>query len=222
MKFSFLFLFLFLFISLPLISAGEDVDISYGKETNLKRTCFNNGTWCSSSASCNITIEYPDGEIMKENVLMSNKVSYHNITILKSEANQLGTYKAVMVCTDPSNDLSGSDTFKIIVTGDGFGLSAFPIQLILILLGVLMIIVGSFNDKLKIIKILGAMFTMIMGVITLYPGWSVFNYSNLQGQSLGFILIGLGFIFMIIDSFSKKEQADTYQQDWEDDGRYYG
>ena len=52
---------------------------------------------------------------------------------------------------------------------------------------------------------------MIMGVITIYPGYSFINYTTLLGKGLGFILIGLGFYFLIEDSFSRNKQEDRFE-----------
>ncbi len=217
----FLFLFFIVLLASPMVVATDKFTTSFNSELNLKRTCFNNGTWCSSSAECNITIQYPDSSILKDNVLMTNQNSYHNITILKSEVNQLGFYEALMVCTDPSNDLSGADSFQLEVTGDGFPQDVFPTELSLIIFGIFLIIVGSFNDNLKFMQLMGSMLTFIMGVRTLYPGWANFNYTTLPGQALAFILIAIGFIYLIRDSFSQKKQSERYDINHTEDGRVH-
>ncbi len=54
---------------------------------------------------------------------------------------------------------------------------------------------------------------MVSGVLTLFPGYGFINHSTLMGQLLGTIGIGLGFYFMIEDSFSKDEQDEWYTQE---------
>ena len=48
------------------------------KEVDLKVPCFNNGTYCSGSATCNVTILYPNSSVLVDNQLMTNGGSYHN------------------------------------------------------------------------------------------------------------------------------------------------
>ncbi len=63
------------------------------------------------------------------------------------------------------------------------------------------------------------MIVLIVGVITLWPGYSFINYSNLQGQAIGYSSIAFGLYFLINDSFSRDKQTDKFSQDVEDDGR---
>ena len=107
---------------------------------------------------------------------------------------------------------AGLETFDVAITADGKKFQTFPTQIVIIIIGLIMICVGIILDRLRLFKHLGSMLILIMGVITLYPGYSFINYSTLTGKVLGFILVGLGFYFLIEDSFSRDKQEETYDQ----------
>ncbi len=204
-----IFLFLILLV-LPLVSAQTELTFSFNDEVDLKRPCFNNGTFCSSSALCNITVIYPDGNLLLDNEPMTNQVSYFNKTIAQGGINQLGFYPSIMSCCDLGN--CGADTFDIEVTGDGLPNQVFPIQFVIIILSFFLIGLGYFFDGLRMFKHVGSIILMILGVITLYPGYSFINYTTLFGKAIGFSAIGLGFYFLIEDSFSRDDQEQTYSE----------
>jgi len=203
------------FIAVPFIHAEVEENFRYNTKFDLKRPCFNNGTFCASSSSCNLTIIYPDGVdgVMVDNQAMSFAGSYWNYTVGQVFNNELGEHPTIISCTDGS--LSGADTFEIDITADGFPRQQFPLQFTLVIFGVFFIVIGSLKDRLRLMKHLGSIFIMIMGVITLYPGFSYINYSNLMGQSLGAIFVGMGFYFMVEDSFSRDRQTETYDAESE-------
>lgn len=206
--------------SINVVSAEDTVIIPFNQEFDLKRSCFNNGSFCSNIAVCNITIINPDDTVLANNTVMTNQVSYHNYTITQTDNDQLGDHPVSMVCCDPANNLGcAADTFRVKVTGDGFSFDVFPTQLSILIVALLLIVVGSFSEKLTLLKTTGSIMTMVIGAITLYPGYSNLNYSTLPGQAIGVASIGIGFFFLIQDSFSFDKQVDHYDQD--DDGRFH-
>jgi hypothetical protein len=100
-------------ILIPLVSAGWIFE--YNNSIDLKPSCINNGTYCSSSAICNITINYPNGTVQINNDRMTNQGSFHNYTL--NDSTILGTYFNTMVCND--NGITGYDTFEFKITGNG-------------------------------------------------------------------------------------------------------
>lgn len=227
--FGIIFLLFFSFIS-------ADMTAQFNKDYDLKRPCFNNGTYCSSSSNCNITLVYPDGNLLLDNQVMNNKFSFHNVTIPQSSINQLGIIFGIMSCADGS--LYGEDTFDLYITADGKEPKTFPIELSITVISLIMILSGSFNDRLSLIKTSGSILLMVMGIITIYPGYSFINYSTLPGLGIGTISIGIGFYFLISDSFSRNKQKGRYNrypdgleindetnyreiEEEEDDGRYH-
>ncbi len=206
---------LFLLFVVGVVDAQESISqqipsFQHNVEFDIKRPCFDQGFFCSSSFVCNITLIYPDGEILIDNDVMTNQASFSNITVSQSLNNQLGFIRAIQSCNNVTS--GGGDTFLIAITGDGKPFEIFPQQFVIIILSFVMICVGLFNDQLRLIKNAGAIIFMIMGVITLYPGYSFINHSTLLGLTLGTALIGLGFYFMINDSFSRNIQEESYDQ----------
>lgn len=110
--------FVLIFLVLPLVSAVEP-NYNFRKETqvDLKRPCINNGTWCSGSASCNLTITDPDNLLLINNNLMTNQISYHNYTLNETQTFKLGIFKVDMVCTDVG--LNGAETFYYQISQTG-------------------------------------------------------------------------------------------------------
>jgi len=103
---------------IPLVSgASDDLLFATNKQYDLKIPCINNGTYCSTVAECNVTITYPDGNLLKDNVVMTNQGSFHNLTILFSENNQSGPYPSTAVCCDSGD--CGEDSFTIQITKSG-------------------------------------------------------------------------------------------------------
>lgn len=209
--------FFYLFISVLLVgtvTAQETLteqipSFQYNTQFDLKRGCFDNGFFCDSNFVCNITIVSPDGNtLMVDNQLMTNQGSYRNVTIPQTSNTELGFAEAIQSCNNVS--VAGRDNFIIAITGDGDPWRAFPYQFYVGLLAIAMIVIGAFKERLRIFKHLGSMLMMGIGVITLYPGYSFINYSTLIGQSLGTIFIGLGFYFLIEDSFSRDVQQENY------------
>ena len=80
---------------------------------NLKIPFIVNGSAASSSATCNISIDYPDGTYLKENVSMTNRNNGEfNITLSSAELNQLGFHEWRAFCCDGVNCASGFDEFE--------------------------------------------------------------------------------------------------------------
>lgn len=206
-----LFIYLFIFLLMgasPVVMAEKDPSFQFNTEFDLKRACFDDGFFCGTAFVCNITLVKPDGSLMINNSIMTNQGSFRNITIPQTDNDQLGFVTGIESCSNVTN--AGPDTFTIQITGDGNEFLKFPHQFTFIIFALVMVMIGMITDRLRMFKHLGSMFLMVMGVLTLFPGYSFINYSNLLGLSLGSILIGLGFYFLIEDSFSRDKQEDSY------------
>jgi len=132
----------------------------------------------------------------------------------------LGDYSYLVQCNSSSSELGGFESVNFEVTADGKQFQVFPTQLSIIILCFFFVMCGFWNERLRMFKHLGSICLMIMGVITLYPGYSFINWSTLVGKALGFSCIALGFYFLIEDSFSRNKQEEHYDQ--EPEGDYYG
>ena len=211
MKFYSFFIFIILFINLV---GASDPTFQINKEFDLKRVCSFKGFNCEESFICNLTLSKPDGTLILNNSQMTNSVSYRNMTINSTQNNQLGFHKAIMECNNGTN--AGMDTFDIVITADGKEYKSFPNQFFIILLGVIFVILGVLVDRLRLFKYLGSALFMVFGVLTLYPGYNFINWGTLMGKTLGFILIGLGFYFLLEDSFSRSGQSEHPDQNFDD------
>ena len=103
------FLILGILLVLPLMFAQ-----TYQKETiiDLKIPFEVNGSAASSSATCNISIDYPNGTYFKENVSMTNRDNGDfNITLNTTETIQLGNYEWRAFCCDGLNCAAGYGSF---------------------------------------------------------------------------------------------------------------
>lgn len=209
-------------LAIGFVVAEVELIIPFNQEFDLKRQCFNNGTFCSSATVCNSTIVYPDGAILTNNQEMTNQNSFYNLTLTNFNISQLGIMEVTMICDDPAGQIIGSnvDTFQIEVTGDGFGFRTFPLEFSIIAFAFILIGISYTNDRLRLFRTVGGILAMMMGVVTLYPGYANLNYSTLQGLGVGLTTIGLGFFFMISDSLSFDRQVDHFDQ--ADDGRFNG
>lgn len=204
--------FIFLFLISPVIAQEQLVEqipsFQFNKEFDLKRTCSDRGFFCDTSFQCNISLIYPDGGILLNNELMTNNNSFRNITITQTQNNQLGFIHAIESCNNVTD--AGLNTFQVAITGDGQPYRPFPHQFVVIIFAFVLIFVGLIKDRYSMFKNVGSMLLMVMGVITLFPGFSFINYSTLMGQALGFGMIGLGFYFMIEGSFSRDKQEERF------------
>lgn len=105
----------FLFLILPTVSA--QITLKENTEEDLKLPCFNNGTLCSSSAVCNITLINPDGVILYNNQKLTNRGAFHNITLNVTDTARSGDYLSSVVCNDLGT--SGFSSFFVKVTPSG-------------------------------------------------------------------------------------------------------
>jgi len=217
-----LLIFMFAIILVgSLVAAEVELIISFNQEFDLKRSCFNNNTFCSPEAVCNVTISYPDGSLLTNNQQMTNQNSFHNVTFTNLNISQLGVMPVTVICDDPAGAInaSGDDSFQIEVTGDGFSFRTFPLQFSVIALAFLIIFASFFDERMKIFRVVGGFLLMGMGVVTLFPGYANLNYSTLQGQIVGYGSVGLGLFFTLMDSLSFDRQVEHFDQ--ADDGRFH-
>ena len=109
-------IFMILF-GIILVDAQANQIYEQGKNISLAQSCYRNGTYCSSSAVCNITVLNPNLEILVINNRMTNQVSFYNFTLNGNVTDKVGEYEYRITCTDTS--LSNFGTFKFKVTASG-------------------------------------------------------------------------------------------------------
>lgn len=220
MKYAIKILFLFaVLLAVPIVVAG-DLSFQHLREFDVKRACSDRGFYCDSNFGCNLTVFYPDGNIMIENRLMTNNISFRNVTIEQGLNTELGEHEAIMSCNNGTT--AGQETFAITITADGKNFNIFPFQFVIIIFSGLLVGLGFASERVRMLKHLGSIMFLVMGVLTLYPGYAFINWTTLPGKIMGFVMIGGGFFFLIEDSFSRGKQTEYYSQEPEDDGRFHG
>lgn len=98
-------------------------------------------------------------------------------------------------------------------------MAVIPIEIVILAIGYILMMFGASNGRFRIMKYLGSILCMVIGVVILYPGIEGIARSSLIALALGTISISLGFYFLIEDSFSHDRQVDHYNQ--HDDGRFH-
>lgn len=87
-------------------------------EFDLRVPFIVNGTTPSASATCNVTIEYPNSTLLANGISMTrNANGVYNFTVVASNTSTLGTYEWVTYCCDGAKCASGSDSFEITRSG---------------------------------------------------------------------------------------------------------
>lgn len=85
---------------------------------DFKKTCSNNGSACTVTADCNITIKYPNSTFVVEAGNMTNNLDgIFNYTIASNLMVILGTYNWDMFCCDTTGCNNAHGTFLVTKTG---------------------------------------------------------------------------------------------------------
>lgn len=178
-----------LFNSVSAATQVYDYEIEQGKSYDIKRPCFNNGTFCSGSAACNITITDSSGQAIIKNQRMTNQISFHNYTLSAASTQQLGAFNAIMTCSD--GGLNGDDTFTLYSAPLGSTETlGFFIVVILLLYGITL--VGAYFESYPIATI-GGLGLLGLGVFIMTEGIDI--YRNFATTIVAFITIAIGAYF---------------------------
>ena len=140
----------------------EDV-FQINDQVNYAKPCFNNGTYCSSSAKCNFTIYDPDNVVLVDNKEGTNNFYNHNYTLYFTK---LGLHKIDMTCVDGGR--TGAETFYAQVTGSGL-IDNLGFQVLVIALSFGIILLG-FYLKDGWVTILGTFGLYFLGIYILFYG----------------------------------------------------
>ena len=134
-------IFMFIFL-ISCVSAGY----RSGDELTLKVPCYNNGTYCSTSATCNISVLDPSGNSIVSNAIMSNNVSYHNLTLTPAQTIGInGDWKYDVTCCDGGLCDSDSEEFRLTPNGDELTTSWAIFYFVVVLLLISLVIGCTFG-----------------------------------------------------------------------------
>lgn len=175
------------------------------QQIDLKEPCFNNGTYCSSSGTCNITIWRPNNAgILVNNKLMTNQVSFHNYTLNTTQTSSIGEYQTSISCCDIG--LCGYDTytFKITPSGELYGQSEttiYAVFLLALLVVSVIFLVMMGKTESEGLRIFFALMTIVMIVFASGTMRVLLDYTSLSGGVINMatgLLIVTGITFIII------------------------
>lgn len=116
-----LFIFAVFLMFFYSVSALDDAIFIQENPVDIKQTCHNNGTLCSGSALCNITVFDPNEKVLADNQQMTQSatLAYFNYTLTANNTERVGTYCHEVTCTDinPSSSNFARECFKITSSG---------------------------------------------------------------------------------------------------------
>lgn len=172
-----------------LISLVSAATYEQSKELDLKVPCINNNTFCSGSATCNLTILYPNSTALVFGVAMTNAGTYHNYTLDGNQTTVLGEYSTTVVCTDGSEGGYSTFIYKINPTGHEItqaqGFSSMGLILGVILIAAMFSFFGfKFSESEKLFPI--ALFFMVISlIVSVYAMQLGYIYSRDMLWTLG-------------------------------------
>jgi hypothetical protein len=195
-----LFLILMAVFLLPLINSQQNFIVN--SPIDIKLQCIINGSYCSLSSICNVTILYPNNTILANNKLMTNQYSFHNYTITDSSI--IGNYLCSASCCDGSRCMSDVNVcdFTISKTGNEITTPQGIIYFVGLILSIIFFILSLYfsiaipfknkrNDdgiisinKLKYLKLFMMMTTYVLLLLISAIAYNLtYNYLFLDGVS---------------------------------------
>jgi len=103
--------------NLDSVIGQDDTIFIQGSPANIKQTCHNNGTLCSSVALCNITVFDPRDVTLVDNERMtqSSELGFFNFTLQANQTGLVGTYFHEVTCSDinPTSSNFAREPFQV-------------------------------------------------------------------------------------------------------------
>ena len=214
-----LFVFVFLLLVIPLVQ-GQLI-YRQNNIVDLQITCEFNGTYCSSSAACNITSNYPNGTTFIDNQLMTQGQPNHNYTLNTDLSSEIGTYNAIVLCTDQG--FASTSTFDYDITPTGSNLTTaqsivYLITLFISLVLFIIVLIGAIRmpyqnqrnedgaviliEEKKYMKLFLWFLTYIFLVWTSFLSWSItYGFLNFGVAASIFRTMFLFLLYMFIPVF---------------------
>ncbi|MFW6172532.1 MAG: hypothetical protein ACOC5T_02200 [Elusimicrobiota bacterium] len=187
-----------LLIALPIIM-GELI-YPQNQPLDFKVGCSISGAKCSSSATCNINLRYPNETYLRNDTLMTNLNNGEFLVNLSgSELHKTGTYRGTIYCVEGSNNGSASIEFKVSSSGlDEKSILFNSIFIVLVSLGIFLIILGI-STSIPWFGFIGSILFLLGGIYTMIYGFN--DITNLYTRGIAITLIGLSFIFMFSSAY---------------------
>jgi hypothetical protein len=178
---------------IPIISAA-DLTYKQYSEADMKVPCYNNGTWCSSSAVCNITITWPNGTILVNNAQMTNQGSFQNYTLSPSKTAVIGIYEDSMVCSDGGYNVASSFEHQI-QNSDSSVIYLYAIAGLIYL----MLVIFAWKSELAWIGFLAGVILSLPGIHLMINGFG--GYDDLLVHGIAMVIIAIGLLTLVIFAY---------------------
>jgi len=107
---------LFIILMVGMVMAN-DVVVKNGDSHNFVVTCMNNGSLCSPVTTGNVTIINPDGNVLVDNLAMTNIGSTFNYTLNSTQTSTNGDYLFIPMFNDNGTKFYNSLTFYVTPSG---------------------------------------------------------------------------------------------------------
>lgn len=203
MKILKVFMFLMLFVFCVSLASAQDIRFIAKQNTNfdIKEPCYNNGTYCSGSASCNLTVWMPNSQdVIINGAKMTNQVAFHNYTLNETHTQNVGEYEASITCTDGALSNFDSFAFKITPSGhiyeDGEA-TIYAIALGSMLLFVFFFILISWMTQTPGVKLFFLLVSFVLVILSAGTVRALLDYTSLSGGIIN-ILTGLVWLLTVI------------------------
>jgi len=188
---------LFIVMNTYLVLAADTYKVA--EEFDLKRPCWNNGTYCSAAAICNLTILNPNGTSIITDEVMTNQIYFHNYT---TSVEEVGDYYAQITCIDAGENGFETFIFKATPTGDSRELNYF----IFLAIGAVVVLGIGYLLENEYIGFLAGILFLITGIYSMIYGIS--DLADTYTRAVALVSIGLGLIFTIASAYSMIYDTD--------------
>jgi hypothetical protein len=164
-----LLMFTFIFLVIPFVkSEVSTIYYPQNQTADLKLPCWNNNTYCSSGAKCNITIAYGNDSLLVTNLGMTNTNGIFNYTLTPAQTSIKGIYKEYVICSDGMNN--GYSAVQFYITGKGNPPANDGLRIFIYLIFVLSMIGLIYTFCLNLAKII----TLSIGVYDVLLSWAFY------------------------------------------------
>lgn len=154
-------IFILLFIN-SVSAVADDYTFRQGETVDIKLQCQSSGSPCTTGATCNITVFYPNSSLYVDNQVMQENSYYHNYTLDSSLV--IGDYQALTYCTDGIN--TGSSGFTVKITNETTSTNVLPLVIgIALVIGILLFIAFIVDSKHFILRLLLIIFSFILLIL---------------------------------------------------------
>lgn len=117
-------LFFLMLLALPMASASLTISgvdgMIYGQDLkiDMRVSCYNQSeSFCSASATCNISVSYPNATALITGKSMTNEGTAFSYILSQSQTGITGTYIRNIMCRDGESYGKRTDTFQITPNG---------------------------------------------------------------------------------------------------------